>query len=264
VGPESSAIPDCFEPDLTIMRAKSLIAVLLLVGISDGMARQQHVDAPIAYTTERSTVLFMASDSTRPYLHLRFREPVYVQEEVGRFSRIRTFDGANGLVETDVLSDIWLRISKESQTLFVYSGQNLLERMPVDLGYNFFSDKVRRGSGAEPDHWRTPVGEFFIATKNASSSFYKALVLNYPNAEDAERGLRDSLITRSQFEEIVRAESEFRVPPMGTPLGGFIEIHGSGTGRKSNWTQGCIALENEQLDRIWALVTVGTPVLIEP
>jgi len=51
---------------------------------------------------------------------------------------------------------------------------------------------------------------------------------------------------------------------MNTELGGYIEIHGDGTGERNNWTQGCIAIANGELDRLWDLVTVGTPVLIDP
>ena len=50
---------------------------------------------------------------------------------------------------------------------------------------------------------------------------------------------------------------------MNTMLGGWIEIHGDGTGAGTNWTQGCIAIENERMDEIWSMVEVGTPVLSE-
>lgn len=137
-----------------------------------------------------------------------------------------------------------------------------MDRIPTDLGYNFFSDKERRGSSGDPDHWRTPEGEFFVANKNAYSQFYKAFVLNYPNAEDAARGLEDGLITEEQYEQIVHAENRFQMPPMDTELGGWIEIHGDGTGERQNWTQGCVAIQNVQMDRLWDMIEVGTPVLI--
>jgi L,D-peptidoglycan transpeptidase YkuD (ErfK/YbiS/YcfS/YnhG family) len=50
---------------------------------------------------------------------------------------------------------------------------------------------------------------------------------------------------------------------MNTPLGGWIEIHGEGTGASTNWTQGCVAVENRVMNELWTQVSVGTPVLIE-
>ncbi|SHK72878.1 L,D-transpeptidase family protein [Rhodothermus profundi] len=198
------------------------------------------------------------------YLLLRRREPVRLLERVGTWWRVRTQDGAEGYVVARDLSNVWLRVSKRLRRLFVYRGTRLVRSFPVDLGTNPFSDKRRRGSIANPDDWRTPEGVFYVAAKNARSQYYKALVLNYPTADDALRGLREGLISEAEYRAIVEAEAHFRMPPMHTALGGWIEIHGDGTGQQVTWTQGCVALRNEDLDAIWPLVVVGTPVLIEP
>ena len=245
-------------------RSALLIAITLLVRTQGVSGQSVDVDFPVYYTIERGVTMYHASDSTRSYLHLRFREAVYVLERGERWSRVRTIDGANGLVHSEALSNVWIRIRKRSQTLFLYRGSILVARYPTDLGYNFYSDKEKRGSAAEPDHWRTPEGEFFVVSKNPRSAFYKALVLNYPNAEDAARGIREGLISDAEYEAIVGAERSFTVPPMNTGLGGFIEIHGDGTGARNNWTQGCIAIRNSQIDRLWSIVGIGTPVLIVP
>jgi murein L,D-transpeptidase YafK len=219
---------------------------------------------PTYYVVVPRAVVYQAADTTRPYLEVTLREQVSVIEKGPRWSLVRTTDGARGQIRTDRLSNVWIRVSKQAQTVFVYEGGELLHRIPADLGTNFFADKERRGSPDEPDHWRTPEGTFFVASKNPRSRYYRALVLNYPNAEDAARGLRDSLITESQFAAIVAAERKFGMPPMGTPLGGWIEIHGNGTGRRMNWTQGCIAIPDTTIDVLWPFVFVGTPVVIEP
>ena len=130
-------------------------------------------------------------------------------------------------------------------------------------GTNAFADKERRGGLLNPDDWRTPEGVFYVVGKNDQSRYYKALVLNYPTAEDAERGLQDELISEREYERIVKAHREQTMPPMDTPLGGWIEIHGSGTGVGSNWTQGCVALANGDMDVVYRWAVVGTPVLIE-
>jgi len=135
--------------------------------------------------------------------------------------------------------------------------------LPADFGFNAYSDKERRGSEGERDHWRTPEGTFFVVRKNPYSQFYKAFLLNYPNAEDAERGLRTGLISKRQHDAIMAADRASRVPPMNTLLGGMIEIHGEGTGLSTNWTQGCVAVENSQMDRLWDWVPEGAPVIIE-
>ena len=122
---------------------------------------------------------------------------------------------------------------------------------------------MQRGSSINPDHWRTPEGTFFVVKKNPYSRFYKALVVNYPTAEDARRGYKQGLISKGQHDAIVRAENNFNMPPMTTPLGGMIEIHGDGTGAGSNWTQGCVAVHNTHIDKLWAWVDVGTPIIIE-
>jgi murein L,D-transpeptidase YafK len=216
------------------------------------------------YVVERNASLYFPSDSTKKYLHLRFGEALDMLQKGDRWSTVKTSDGATGLVQNENISNVWIRISKSEQMLYVYNGADLTAKYPTDLGYNFFADKKRRGSDAIPDDWRTPEGEFYIVTKNPQSEFYRALVLNYPNSEDALRGKRDGLITDAEYDNILRAEKERKQPPMGTSLGGWIEIHGDGTGGKSNWTRGCIAVMNGQIDRLWSIVHVGTPVLIEP
>lgn len=245
-----------------------LVLLPVLAAATAGIAAGQ--DAPYAldeqavhYTLSRSTTLYSASDSTRPYVDLGMAEPVWVVENGGRWARVRTRDGAHGQVRSHEISNVWMRISKSRQTLFVYRGGDLMARLPIDMGYNFFADKEKRGNPNDPDHWRTPEGTFRVVSKNPRSQFYKAFVLNYPTEEDAERGLADGLISADEFRSIVQANRTFAVPPMGTLLGGWIEVHGNGTGQRSNWTQGCVAITDGEMDALWDLVHVGTPVVIE-
>jgi murein L,D-transpeptidase YafK len=98
--------------------------------------------------------------------------------------------------------------------------------------------------------------------KNARSAFYLSLGLSYPNAEHAARGLRDGLITRSQYNQIMSALKRKLTPPQNTALGGDIYVHGNGA--QSDWTWGCVALENEDMHELYRAVQVRTPVVIEP
>ncbi len=260
---------------LRVVTFRTVLRLLLLGALLPGVsaptaARQAEMrligeDArPVFYTITRKAIVYNRPDSTQPYVQLSFREPVFLLEERGDWRRVRTRDGAHGFVHASALSNVWVRISKRRRTVYVYRGGRLVKAFPADLGRNFFADKERQGSWSDPDQWRTPNGVFFVAARNPRSKFYKALVLNYPNGEDAERGLRQGLISKRQYEAILRAEREYRTPPMNTALGGMIEIHGAGTGARSDWTQGCVAVRNAHMDELWALVHVGTPVLIEP
>ncbi len=242
-----------------------LVATIVLPG--RGVLAQADAGS-LYYVVDRSAAITFADDTTRTYVHPGFREPLMVLpgpgQTPGGWLSVRTLDGAHGLIRASAVSNIWVRVSKSEQTLHVYRGRELIYDWPTDLGYNFFADKVKRGSSAEPDHWRTPEGEFFVVAKNPRSQFHRAFVLNYPNAKNAQRGFEEGLISDAEYEAITSAEAQFRVPPMSTALGGFIEIHGDGTGIRSNWTQGCIAITNTQMNTLWDMIQVGTPVLIEP
>jgi murein L,D-transpeptidase YafK len=126
----------------------------------------------------------------------------------------------------------------------------------IGLGLNPVDDKQRQGDRA------TPEGEFYIFTKNNKSAFYLSLGVSYPNIEDAGRGLRDGLITRSQHDAIVRAIQRKVTPPQNTRLGGNIYIHGNGA--SSDWTWGCVALENEDMRELFDAIPVGTSITIKP
>ncbi len=220
-------------------------------------------DDPLYYTIEREVTVYHRPNTARPYLTLGFRAPVHVLEKRGDWYRIRTDGGATGYVRAATLSNIWLRVSKQERAVYLYAGTELLGEIPADFGYNVFADKARRGSMLRRDHWRTPEGTFYVVAKNPNSRFYKALVLNYPTREDAVRGYRRGLITRAERDAIIEAQERSVMPPMDTALGGWIEIHGDGTGESRNWTHGCVAVANLHMNVLWQWVQVGTPVLIE-
>jgi len=147
-------------------------------------------------------------------------------------------------------------VKKSRRELLLYSNDKLVRTYHVGLGLSPVGDKVRAGDR------RTPEGDFYIFVKNDKSAFYLSLGLSYPNLPHAERGLREGLINRSQYEAIIRALKARKTPPQNTRLGGDIYIHGNGA--QSDWTWGCVALENEDIRELFAAVTVGTPVTIQP
>jgi murein L,D-transpeptidase YafK len=147
-------------------------------------------------------------------------------------------------------------VYKKERKLELYSDQTLVRLYRVGLGFSPVADKKREGDGA------TPEGDFYVFVKNNKSAYYLSLGVSYPNVEDAERGLRDGLITKAQHDAIVEAQRKKIAPPQYTKLGGLIYIHGHGAG--SDWTLGCVALENEDIKELYDAVSVGTPVTIKP
>lgn len=225
--------------------------------------RAAPADAALHHVVGRKATLYNHSDSTAPVGTLPARTPLHRLGCSGAWCRVRTDAGRVGYVPAAAISDVWIRVSKAERRLYLYRGPRLVDVYNIDIGYNTFADKARRGSQERRDHWRTPEGTFYVVDKNPQSQFYKALVLNYPTSADAERGLEQGLISRSEYDAIVQAQEQFRMPPMNTDLGGWIEIHGEGTGAATNWTQGCVAVENRVMNQLWTRVAVGTPVLIE-
>jgi murein L,D-transpeptidase YafK len=153
------------------------------------------------------------------------------------------------------LVDPKIIVSKSKRTLRLYSAGRVVRTYRVALGLSPVEDKVRAGDR------RTPEGDFYIYTKNAHSQFYLSLGISYPNQQHAERGLREGLITRGQYEQIVGTLNRKGAPLQNTRLGGEIFIHGNGS--QGDWTWGCVALDDKEVRELFDVVPVGTPVTIE-
>lgn len=145
-------------------------------------------------------------------------------------------------------------IRKAARTLEIFDGKKLVKTYTVVLGFSTKGDKEIEGDG------RTPEGEFYVFTKNPESRFHLSLGLSYPSKDDAKRGLAAGLITKEEHAEIAKAINEGGMPPQKTKLGGEIYIHGGGTA--SDWTNGCVALKDEEITEIFAIIPVGTKVKI--
>ena len=149
-----------------------------------------------------------------------------------------------------------LVVKKSERKLEVFDGEKLVKIYKIVLGFAPEGDKVQEGDG------KTPLGEFYVFTKNDKSKFYLSLGLSYPSIDDATRGLRENLISPEEHDAIVEAVREKKMPPQKTRLGGEIYIHGGGTAK--DWTGGCMALENAEMKEIFDAVPVGAKVSILP
>jgi murein L,D-transpeptidase YafK len=134
-------------------------------------------------------------------------------------------------------------VVKSAHTLTLYSHGQILKSYKVALGRGADGPKDHQG-----DH-KTPEGEYILDGKNAHSRFHLALHVSYPNNTDR-----------------LRAQKEGRDP------GGAIMVHGVAWGfgwlgsleHQIDWTDGCIAVTNSEIEEIWRLVPVGTPIEIKP
>lgn len=149
-----------------------------------------------------------------------------------------------------------IEIHKAKRELLLFSGSDLLRRYRIGLGPTPIGHKTREGDGA------TPEGEYSVIVKNPQSRYYLSLGLNYPNALDARAGLEAGLISEAEFNEIDAAQKHGRRPPWNTKLGGEIYIHGNGS--SSDWTLGCIALDDADMKELFHAASVGIPVIIRP
>lgn len=129
-------------------------------------------------------------------------------------------------------------IQKGARRMYLLNGQTVLKAYEIDLGFAPRGDKQIEGDG------KTPEGSYYVDRKNPKSSFHLSLGISYPNADD-----------------IALAQA------LGQDPGGDIFIHGASgrLGRRgTDWTYGCIAVTNKEIEDIYVMVNTGTQVDIHP
>lgn len=134
-------------------------------------------------------------------------------------------------------------VDKSKERLYLMDTGRVVKEYKVAFGANPVGHKQQEGDE------RTPEGAYILDYKKSDSAFYKSIHISYPNEDDQ-----------------LRAES------LGVDPGGFIMIHGqrnglswlSGLTQLFNWTDGCIAVTNAEMDEIWQLVNKGTAIEIKP
>ena len=145
----------------------------------------------------------------------------------GCASKFRRYDGPE---VTRVM------VFKKARTMHLLRGRRILRSYRIGLGFAPTGGKRQSGDG------KTPEGNYFIDRRNPESEFHLSLGINYPNARDL-------------------AEARAR----GVDPGGDIFIHGRGNPVRRpipDWTWGCIAVTNDEIEEVYAMVRDGTPVSI--
>jgi murein L,D-transpeptidase YafK len=134
-------------------------------------------------------------------------------------------------------------VLKKEHTLQLLSQGKVIKTYKVALGGDPVGPKARQG-----DH-KTPEGVYVLDRRNAHSQFYKSIHISYPNERDRAAARRK-----------------------GVSAGGDVFVHGLPNGygsigaahRLKDWTDGCVAVTDEEIDEIWVAVADGTPIEIRP
>jgi len=134
-------------------------------------------------------------------------------------------------------------VNKSKRELLLSRSGKMIRTYRIALGKNPVGPKLRKGDR------KTPEGVYSISGRNAASAYHRSLRISYPNADDRIRARRQ-----------------------GVDPGGDIMIHGLPNGqgyvgashRLIDWTDGCIAVTDAEIEEIWRLVPDGTPIQINP
>jgi murein L,D-transpeptidase YafK len=134
-------------------------------------------------------------------------------------------------------------LDKSDRLLTLYNDGEQVRVYRVALGRNPVGDKVRRGDG------RTPEGSYYISGRNPQSKYHKSLRISYPDAAHRARAKR-----------------------RGVSPGGDIMIHGlprafasvGALHRQQDWTEGCVAVTNDEIEEIWRAIPNGAHIVIRP
>lgn len=156
---------------------------------------------------------------------------------------IASEDFLPGLLARDLRKADRMVVRKKMRKLALYREDDMLAEYAIALGAAPVGHKKKEGDE------RTPEGEYVIDWRNEKSGYYKSLHISYPNKED-----------------------EANARARGESPGGLIMIHGQKNRfgwlapltQRSDWTDGCIAVTNSEMEEIWRSVDDGTPILIEP
>lgn len=134
-------------------------------------------------------------------------------------------------------------VLKSKRVLFLLKGSEIIKAYKIALGKNPVGHKVRLGDN------KTPEGAYTLTSRKYSDKYHLTIFISYPNEYDIENAKK-----------------------LGVPPGNSIAIHGLPKGlasldklhRKTDWTSGCIAVTNDEIEEIWHLVEDGTPIEIKP
>ena len=127
--------------------------------------------------------------------------------------------------------------------MILYKNGKPIKDYKISLGFSPIGHKQKQGDG------KTPEGQYTIISKNANSQFHRSLKISYPNADDK----------RNASKKGVSAGDDLMIHGLGKDFSYLGKLH-----TLHDWTLGCAAVTNEEIEEIWDLVKEGTVVKIEP
>ena len=158
--------------------------------------------------------------------------------------------------------EIWILVDTANLTLSVLEGDTVRRTYKkIAIGRAGTTSDKKQGDN------KTPLGEFHLVRIAPKSPFHRFFGLDYPTMPHAARALQAGIIGQEHFAAIRQAFQSGDIPPQATPLGGFLGIHGIGEGDPAihaafNWTHGCIALTNQQIDDLANWIYLGMRVIV--
>jgi murein L,D-transpeptidase YafK len=128
-----------------------------------------------------------------------------------------------------------IKIDKSDKKMYLMKEEKVIKTYEILIGKNPIGAKEKIGDK------KTPEGNYILDYKNDRSFYYKSIHISYPSEDDKKNAIKN-----------------------GWNPGGDITIHGENPDQEIEWTEGCIAVTNKEIDEIWRLVDIPTPIIIEP
>lgn len=162
------------------------------------------------------------------------------------------------------LNNVRIEVEKSTYTLNLFCDTVLVKSYKAVFGRNSTDIKTSATDDV------TPVGSYKICSMDTATHYHKFLQINYPNKNDAAEAFRIGLINSMEYMKINLAHDNNQCPSNETHLGANIGIHGIGEYDfifrnlpfVFNWTNGSIAVSNDNIDELYSVVNIGTPVII--
>lgn len=159
-------------------------------------------------------------------------------------------------------NDTWLHIDLLGRRLIVLRGNERLDAIPY-VAYGASGYRRVRVQGSS----QTPVGVFTIQRVNDQSKFRTFMEFDYPTPNAAWAARAMGLLSDAEYRHFQSFRTQHGMSPPNTRLGGHIGLHGLGrsdewTHKRRDWTEGCIAVTNEEIDRIERWIDVGSKVVV--
>jgi murein L,D-transpeptidase YafK len=159
-------------------------------------------------------------------------------------------------------AELWVDIDTANHTLYLMDGKQVVKVFEkIAIGKNGVTSDKTVSDG------KTPLGSYTIRWINDESRFHLFFGLDYPTPKHAVTAFMSDRISAAELETIYAAHERGELPSGSTDLGGAIGIHGVGHGdlrvhQNFDWTDGCVALTNEQIDELAQRIGLGTVVVV--